>query len=313
MTDKPISPLRQRMFEDMTIRRLKPRTQAFYVGAVAKYAQHFGVSPDQLDYEHVRQYQLHLVQSGCKAGYVNQAMTALRFFYRVTLARHDAPLMIPLTHEPRKLRQVLTPEEVARLIDAASGRKYRCALSIAYGAGLRASEVVSLKITDIDSARMVLRIEESKRGKSRLAKLSPMMLDELRAWWRFARPKHFLFPSRMAAADHISPRQFYRACRDAGVRAKLTRSVHPHMLRHSFATHLLDQGVDIRVIQIMLGHKKLETTAIYTSVSSKLIQAVDGPLDQLPARPRKIRKIRKAASAAARKSPAPAQGKSSSA
>ncbi len=311
MTDKPISPLRQRMLEDMTIRRLKPRTQAFYVGVVAKYAQHFAASPDQLDYEHVRQYQLHLVQSGCKTGYVNQAMTALRFFYRVTLARHDAPLMIPLTHEPRKLRQVLTPEEVVRLIDAASGRKYRCALSVAYGAGLRASEVVSLKTTDIDSARMVLRIEESKGGKSRLAKLSPLMLEELRAWWSFARPKRFLFPSRLAASDHISARQFYRACRDAGVRAKLTRPVHPHMLRHSFATHLLDQGIDIRVIQIMLGHKKLETTAIYTTVSSKLIQAVDGPLDRLPFKPRQSRKS--AASAAAGKRVAPARRKRSTA
>ena len=298
MADKPLSPLRRRMLEDMTIRRLKPQTQAFYVSAVAKYAQYFATSPDQLDYEHVRQYQLYLIRSGCKPGYVNQAMTALRFFYRVTLLRHDAPLMIPLTHEPRKLRQVLTPEEVVRLIDAAPGPKYRCALSIAYGAGLRASEVVSLKPTDIDSARMVMRIEEGKGGRSRLAKLSPMMLEELRAWYSAARPKHFLFPSRLAASDHISARQFYRACRDAGVRAKIPRSVHPHMLRHSFATHLLDQGIDIRVIQIMLGHKQLETTAIYTTVSSKLIQAVDGPLDRLPPISGKARKSVGSATAA---------------
>ena len=284
MTDQPITPLRQRMIEDMTIRRLKPRTQNFYIGCVAKFAQHFAAPPDQLDYEHVRHYQLHLVRSGCKAGYVNQAMTALRFFYRVTLGRADAPLMIPLTNEPRKLREVLTVEEVARLIDAAPGRKYRCALSVAYGAGLRSSELVSLKISDIDRGRMVLRIEESKRGKSRLAKLSPAMLEELVAWWRFAKPKFFVFPSRLAASDHISTRQFYRACRDAAIRAKLNRSVHPHVLRHSFATHLLDQGVDIRVIQTMLGHAKLETTAIYTSVSSKLIEAVDGPLDRLPSK-----------------------------
>jgi len=171
MSDQSISPLRQRMLDDMEIRRLKPATRAYYVDEVAKYARHFAASPDRLDYEHVRQYQLHLVRSGRKASYVNRVMTALRFFYRVTLARHDAPLMIPLTREVRKLRQVLTPDEVARLIDAAPGRKYRCAISIAYGAGLRAGEVVSLKTTDIDSDRMVLRIEDSKRGKSRLAKL----------------------------------------------------------------------------------------------------------------------------------------------
>ncbi|HEY6383019.1 MAG TPA: tyrosine-type recombinase/integrase [Pseudolabrys sp.] len=213
------------------------------------------------------------------------------------MGRRDALEMIPLAREPKKLRQVLTLEEVARLIEAAPSRKYRCAFSVAYGAGLRSSEVVSLKVSDIDSARMVLRIEDGKGSKDRLAKLSPQMLEELRAWWKIAKPKVFLFPSRFKAADHISTRQYHRACREAAIRAKIDRSVHPHMLRHSFATHLLDRGVDIRVIQTMLGHKKLETTAIYASVSSKLIQSVEGPLDQLPFKPIRKKRARRASAA----------------
>lgn len=297
MTNQPITPLRQRMIEDMTIRRLKAGTQDFYQRAVAKYAQHFRRSPAELDYEHVRQYQLHLIQSGFKPAYVNPTMSALRFFYRVTMGRRDALEMIPLAKEPKKLRQVLTPEEVARLIEAAPSRKYRCVFSVAYGAGLRSSEVISLKVSDIDSARMVLRIEDGKGGKDRLAKLSPQMLEELRAWWKIAKPKVFLFPSRFKAADHISARQYHRACREAAIRARIDRSVHPHMLRHSFATHLLDEGVDIRVIQAMLGHKKLETTAIYASVSSKLIQSVEGPLDKLPFKPIRKKRSRRASAA----------------
>ena len=283
MTTQAITPLRQRMIEDMTIRRLKDRTQDFYQRAVAKYAQHFHRSPGELDYEHVRQYQLHLVQSGWNPGYLNRTMSALRFFYRVTMGRPDALEMIALVPEPpRKLRQILTPEEVVRLIEAAPSRKYRCAFSVAYGAGLRSSEVVSLKVSDIDSKRMVLRIEDGKGGKDRLAKLSPLMLDELRAWWKVAKPKVYLFPSQIKSSDHITARQYHRACRQAAIRARIDRSVHPHMLRHSFATHLLERGTDVRVIQTMLGHRKLETTAIYAAVSPKLIQSVEGPLDLLP-------------------------------
>ena len=191
MTIQPITPLRQRMIEDMTIRRLKASTQDFYQRAVAKYAQHFRRSPGELDYEHVRQYQLHLAQTGCQPTHVNHMMTALRFFYKVTMGRHDALEMIPLAREPKRLRQILTPEEVVRLIEAAPGHKYRCVFSIAYGAGLRSSEVVSLKVSDIDSKRMVLRIEDGKGGKDRLAKLSPQMLKELRAWWKQAKPRVF--------------------------------------------------------------------------------------------------------------------------
>ena len=281
MTERAITPLRQRMIEDMAIRRLSPRTQAFYVGAVARFARHFGRSPDTLGYEEVRAYQLHLVQSGLAVGAVNGTVTALRFFYKATMGRRDAPDMIPLARRPEKQRAVLTPQEVARLIDAAPGAKYRAAISVAYGAGLRASEVIALKVSDIDSARMVITIIDGKGQKDRLAKLSPNLLGELRTWWRAARPRVWLFPSRMSAFDHISPRQFARACQSAAVAAELGKSVHPHMLRHSFATHLLDAGVDIRVIQVMLGHKKLETTAIYARVSPRLIQAATGPFERL--------------------------------
>ena len=276
-----LTPLRQRMLDDMAIRRLAPGTQAFYVSAVAKFAKHFGKSPDLLGYEDVRAYQLHLVQSGLTVASVNRAVTALRFFYRVTMGLRDAPDMIPLARRAEPMRAVLTPEEVARLIDAAPGPKYRAALSVAYGAGLRVSEVIALKGADIDPARMVIRVEDGKGHKDRHAKLSPHLLAELRAWWRLAKPKVYLFPSRMSAFDHISARQMARACQSAAVRAKLGKSVHPHMLRHSFATHLLEAGVNIRLIQVMLGHKKLETTAIYTTVSPKLIQAVDGPFEKL--------------------------------
>lgn len=276
----PISPLRQRMIDDMTIRRLAPRTQATYLRAVSSFSRHFGRSPDKLSYEDVRAWQLHLVQSGLAANSVNRQITALRFFFRVTLGQRDASPMIPQAREPERLRQVLRPDEVARLIEAAQHPKYRAALSLAYGAGLRVSEVIGIKVSDIDSERMVLRIENGKGGRDRLAKLSPLLLEELRAWWKASRPRVYLFPSRMSAFDHISTRQFTRACQTAA-RAKLGKPVNPHMLRHSFATHLLDAGVDIRVIQVMLGHKRIETTTIYAAVSPRLIQSIAGPFEQL--------------------------------
>jgi len=268
MSTQAITPLRQRMIEDMTIRRLKASTQNFYQRTVARFAQHFHRSPAELDYEHIRQYQLHLIQTGCQAVSVNRMMTALRFFYKITMGRHDALEMIPLAREPKKLRQILTPEEVVRLIEAAPGRKYRCAFSIAYGAGLRSSEVISLKVSDIDSTRMVLRIEDGKGGKDRLAKLSPLMLKELRAWWKEAKPRVFLFPSRFKAFDHISARQYHRACREAAIRARIDRSVHPHMLRHACGFALANRvGTDTRRLQEWLGHRNIQHTVRYTELS----------------------------------------------
>jgi site-specific recombinase XerD len=286
---RPISPLRQRMIEDMAIRRLSPGTQAAYLRVVSRFSQHFGRSPDKLSYEEVRAWQLHLVQSGLDAGAVNSQITALRFFFRVTLGRRDALQMIQLARRPERLREVLRPDEVARLIEAAQHPKYRAALSLAYGAGLRVSEVIGIKVSDIDSKRMVLRIENGKGSRDRLAKLSPLLLEELRAWWKAWRPRVYLFPSRMSAFDHISTRQFSRACQTAAARAKLGKPVNPHMLRHSFATHLLDAGVDIRVIQVMLGHKHIETTTIYAAVSPRLIQSTASPFEALALRDRPIR------------------------
>ena len=195
MTDRPITPLRQRMIEDMTIRLLKPHTQSNYIRAVARLAKHFNKSPDQIDYEEVRQYRLHLIGAGFKAHNVNQMMTGVRFFYKNTLGRRDALEMIPLPPEPpRKLRQILTPEEIARLITAARRPMWRCLICVAYGAGLRASEVVAIKIGDIDRERMVLRIIDGKGGRDRAAKLSPMMLDEMCTWWLVQKPKLWLYP-----------------------------------------------------------------------------------------------------------------------
>ena len=284
----PISPLRQRMLEDMTIRRLAPRTQADYLSAVSRFSRHFGRSADRLSYEDVRAWQLHLVQSGLGASAVNNQITAVRFFFRITLGQRDASQMIPQAREPERLREVLRPDEVARLIEAAQHPKYRAALSPAYGAGLRVSEVFGIKVSDIDSERMVLRIENGKGGRDRLAKLSPLLLEELRAWWKASRPRGYMFPSRMSAFDHISTRQFTRACQTAAVRARLGKPVNPHMLRHSFATHLLDAGVDIRVIQVMLGHKRIETTTLYAAVSPRLIQSIAGPFEQLALKARPI-------------------------
>jgi|CXWL01.1.fsa_nt_gi site-specific recombinase XerD len=307
MTDQPITPLRQRMIEDMTIRRLKPHTQGNYIRAVARLAKHFNRSPDQIDYEEVRRYRLHLMDQGFKAHNVNQMMTGLRFFYKHTLGRRDALEMIPLPPEPpRKLREILTTEEIARLITAARRPMWRCLICVAYGAGLRASEVVAIKIKDIDPERMVLRIIDGKGGRDRAAKLSPLMLAEMRAWWLIMKPKPWLFPSRQAKAghDHISARQFSRICETTGMIAGIERKVHPHMLRHAFATHLLDQGVDVRTIQVLLGHAKLSTTAIYTLVSPRLIQGVEGPLDRLNLKaPRQPRQRAASAKTAPQKSP----------
>jgi len=220
---------------------------------------------------------------------LNQSVATLRFFFRVTLKRHDILEHTHFIREPRKLPVVLSPEEVARLLDAAPGLKYKAALSVAYGAGLRVSEVVSLKIGDIDSKRMVIRVEQGKGRKDRYVMLSPHLLVLLRAWWRAARPQGWLFPGR----DHVQPmttRQLNRACHAAAQMAEINKRVSLHTLRHSFATHLLEQNIDIRVIQVLLGHAKLDTTALYTRVATKTISEIMSPLDHI------ARKLAEAAS-----------------
>ena len=283
MTEQAMSPLRRRMIEDMTIRKFAPKTQHDYLERVKNFAAFLGRSPDTASFEDVRRYQLHLTKSGVGVPTLNQAVSTLRFFFRVTLKRHDILEHTHFIREPRKLPVVLSPEQVARLLDAAPGIKYKAALSVAYGAGLRASEVVSLKISDIDSTRMVIRVEQGKGRKDRYVMLSPHLLQLLRAWWKAARPQGWLFPGR----DRVQPmttRQLNRACHAAAQMAGIDKNVSLHTLRHSFATHLLEQNIDVRVIQVLLGHAKLDTTALYTRVATKTISEVMSPLEHIAGR-----------------------------
>jgi site-specific recombinase XerD len=280
MTDEALSPLRRRMIEDMTIRRLAPKTQKDYIQIIKNLAVFLGRSPDTASFEDIRRFQLHVAASGVGAGAVNRHVSALRFFFRVTLKRYAIVEYTHFIREPRKLPVVLSPEEVVRLLDAAPGLKYKAALSVAYGAGLRAAEVVSLKISDIDSNRMLIRVEQGKGRKDRNVMLSLHLLELLRAWWKAARPQGWLFPGR----DPVQPmttRQLNRACHAAAHLAEINKRVSLHTLRHSFATHLLEQNTDIRVIQVLLGHAKLENTALYTRVATKTISEVVSPLEHI--------------------------------
>jgi integrase/recombinase XerD len=252
MTDEAMSPLRRRMIEDMTIRKFTPKTQHDYVQRVKNFAAFVGRSPDTASFEDVRRYQLHLAESGVGVATLNLTVATLRFFFRITLKRHEIVEHTTFIREPRKLPVVLSPEEVARLLNAAPGLKYKAALSVAYGAGLRATEVISLNVCDIDSKRMIIRVEQGKGRKDRNVMLSASLLELLRTWWRVARPQGWLFPGR----DPVQPmttRQLNRACHAAAQMAEIDKRVSMHTLRHSFATHLLEQNVDVRVIQILLG------------------------------------------------------------
>jgi integrase/recombinase XerD len=285
MTDAPISPLRRRMIEDMTVRKLAARTQEGYIRSVKNFSAFLGASPDTASAEDLRRYRLHLVASGAGVPTINHSLTALRFLFLVTLRKPAIVLDMPFVREPRRLPVVLSPDEVARLLDAAPGLKYKAALSVAYGAGLRASEVISLKVCDIDSARMVIRVEQGKGRKDRYVMLSEHLLQLLRAWWKAARPQGWLFPGR-DAVQPLTTRQLNRACHAAAQMAEIDKRVSLHTLRHSFATHLLEQKTDIRVIQVLLGHKKLDTTALYTRVALKALGDVTSPLEHLVARMR---------------------------
>src|SRR5947208_7803891 len=280
MTDEAMSPLRRRMIEDMTIRKLAPKTQHDYVQRVKNFAAFLGRSPDTASFEDVRRYQLHLTASGVGVPTVNQTVSTLRFFFKVTLGRPDLVERTAFVREPRKLPVVMSPEEVARLLDAAPTLKYKAALSVAYGAGLRVSEVVALKVGDIDSKRMLIRIEQGKGRKDRYVMLSPHLLELLRAWWKLARPQGWLFPG-MNPVNPMTTRQLRRACHAAAHMAEIDKRVSPHTLRHSFATHLLEQNTDIRVIQVLLGHAKLDNTALYTRVATKMISEVMSPLEHI--------------------------------
>ena len=275
-----MSPLRRRMIEDMTIRNLSRSTQQSYIYTVAKFSRHFNCPPDRLGMEDVRAYQLHLVHQKYSWSHTNQVACALRFFYGITLGQKEAFERIVAGREPEKLPPVLSPEETARFLEAVAGLRNRVALTTAYAAGLRIGEVVRLKIGSIDSERMLIYVAGGKGGRDRYAMLSPRLLKILRAYWKRARPSPWLFPG-LEPGDHVSLGALQSACRAARQRARIGKPVTPHSLRHSFATHLLESGTDIRIIQVLLGHSRLETTARYTQVATGLIAGTPSPFDQL--------------------------------
>jgi site-specific recombinase XerD len=280
MSTATISPLRQRMIEDMSLREFAPYTREAYLRGCKKLTAFLKRSPDTATAEDLRLFQLHLAEAGVSICSRNRIMTGVRFLFAVTLRRPDIADQIQYIREPQKIPLVLSPEEIRRLLTAAKRLKARVLLSLAYGCGLRAAELVSLKVSDIDSAQMVIRIEQAKGRKDRYVMLSADLLRLLRQWWKAARPRGWLFPG----VDPIKPmttRQLNRLFHEAAAAAGIKSGATLHTLRHSFATHLLEGNVDIRIIQALLGHDKLDTTAHYTRVATAMIAKVVSPLDQL--------------------------------
>jgi site-specific recombinase XerD len=292
MTPSPeaISPLRQRMTEDMRMRKLELKTRAAYLRAVKKLADFLKRSPDTATVEDLRRFQLYLVDQGTSPITINATIVGLKFFFDITLGRSELMSKMQTVRVPQKMPVVLSRDEVTRLIAAAPNLKSQTALSVAYATGLRVSEVVSLKVSDIASKRMTLRVEQGKGRKDRYAMLPPVLLERLRAWWRQAHaqgkmlPGGWLFPG-LNPVEPLTARQLNRAIHIAAETAKIDKRVSMHTLRHSFATHLLEQKVDIRLIQVMLGHKKLETTVVYTHVATELLREVVSPLEKLQPAP----------------------------
>ena len=287
--DSTVDQLRQRMIEDIVARKRGLACQKSHLRAYKRFAAWLQRSPDTTTADEIRLFQVHLAETGVGICTRNNTMTGLRFLFRVTLRRHDLAAEIYHLKEPQKVPMILNAEETKRLLAMAGSLRDRLMLSLGYGAGLRSSEILRLKVKHIDSAQMVIRVEQSKGRKDRLVMLSPDMLDLLREWWK-ARPKRWdadvpvqerlVFPGRVPGRPMTTrnlARQYQRTVRAAGI----AKTVTVHTLRHSFATHLFDRGVDIRTIQALLGHDKLETTARYTRVATGLITAVDSPLDDL--------------------------------
>jgi site-specific recombinase XerD len=288
---KPVSvpspvDLRQRMIEDMNVRGFCAKTQHDYLRIVSRLAVFLGRSPGSAAAEDVRRFQVEQRETGMPAPAMNSHVAALRFFFTTTLDRPDLSRRLVRVLYPRRLPSVLSPDEVARLLAATTCLKHRAALSVAYGAGLRVAEVAALKVADIDSRRMLIRVERGKGGRDRNAMLSPDLLALLRDWWKEGRQQGvmnaggWLFPGQTGTKP-ISTRQLSRVVEDAARAAQISKHVSPHTLRHSFATHLLEDGVDIRVIQVLLGHAKLENTALYTKVATRTVRAVTSPFDRV--------------------------------
>jgi site-specific recombinase XerD len=282
-----MTPLRQRLVDDLRVRNYSPRTVEAYVAGVAKFARHFGRSPDQLGPDHVRDFQIHLVQRHASWSQFNQIVCALRFFYGVTLGRADAVPFIPLGKRPKTLPTVLSTDEVARLLDAARPGRDRVLLQTAYACGLRVGELLHLAVGDIDSARMVIVVRQGKGAKDRLVPLSARLLGELRTYWRMHQPRLWLFPG-LKPGRPLHPagvqRWFHRARRAAGIDKPAT----PHTLRHSFATHLLEAGVDVVTVQKLLGHTDLTTTSRYLHVSRRHLQQTPSLLDLIAVTPPEV-------------------------
>jgi integrase/recombinase XerD len=295
-----VSPLRQRMLEDMVARKLNPHTQRSHISSCKRFAAWLKRSPDTATPDEVRRFQLHLIESGASICNRNRIMTGVRFLFRVTLRRHDLAAEVWHIKEPQKLPPVLSPEEVKRVLTLATSLKARAMLTLAYGCGLRASEVVRLRAGDIDSEQTVIRIVQSKGRKDRHVMLPAEVLDLLRQWWKVRPSRHdaglaleqrWLFPGRNDRLGlPVTTRQFGRLFKDAAKAAGLRKTLSLHSLRHSFATHLLERGTDIRLIQALLGHDKLETTARYTRVATGIIAKIESPLDLLSQSRRKSSK-----------------------
>jgi len=277
---KPISPLRQRMLDDMAFRNMSPNTQKVYTYAVANFARFHGRSPDRLGLEEVRDYRLHLLARGLKATSINPIIGALRFFYGTTLGQKELAEQIPFARKEDTLPAVLTRDEVVRLLKSVPDLKMRTALITIYATGLRVSEVVALTARDIDSKRMVIQVRQGKGRKDRYVMLSEQLLAILRDYWRRRRPSECLFPGPDPARA-ITTRSLQRACREAANAAGLDKAATVHTLRHSFATHLLEQGVDIRVIQDLLDHRQITSTTRYTRVAINTIRQIQSPLELL--------------------------------
>jgi len=278
-----MTPLRQRMLEDMRVRNLSPHTQRAYTDNVARFARHFGRSPAELGPDEIRAYQVYLVDERHLApSSLGIAVCALRFLYKVTLKQPwSFDELIPAPKKPRRLPVVLSPDEVVRALACIASPKHRALLTTCYAAGLRISEAVRLRPRDVDSQRMVLRIEQGKGQRDRYVMLSPKLLEVLRAWWRLSRPTLWLFPGDQPDAP-VGRGAVEQACHRARRRAGLTKSLTPHVLRHCFAVHLLEAGTDVRTIQLLLGHRSLETTARYLHVATTKVCATTSPLDLLP-------------------------------
>ncbi len=275
--------LRQRMIEDMQIRNLSVHTRTSYVQQVALFARHFNKSPELLGPEQIRAYQVYLTnEKKLATGSILIAISALRFLYRVTLKRNwSLEEVIPAPKKPQKLPVVLSPEEVTQFLDCVTSRKHRAILTTCYAAGLRISEAVALTPPAIDSKRMVLRVEQGKGRKDRYVMLSPKLLEILRTWWRVEKPKDWLFSGDMPGR-HITRFAVECECQKAHRISKIPKPITPHSLRHAFAVHLLEQGTDVRTIQLLLGHRSLTTTAKYLRIATSKVCSTSSPLDLLP-------------------------------